>query len=72
MVARAVGGMWRAIRMHHFAENDVGVLAAGIRVQGRGLRMQSELLPSACMVELPSNPQLGIITQGRWLLELLE
>src|SRR5580698_9245230 len=22
--------------------------------------MQSELLPSACMVELPSNPQLGI------------
>src|SRR5665213_2248120 len=25
-----------------------------------GFRMQSELLPSACMVELPSKPQLGM------------
>src|SRR3984957_17997076 len=32
-------------------------LISGYRATG--FRMQSELLPSACMVELPSNPQLG-------------
>src|SRR5271169_5625427 len=33
-------------------------LASGYRATG--FSTQSELLPSACMVELPSNPQLGM------------
>src|ERR1700676_2296024 len=33
-------------------------LPSGYRATG--FSTQSELLPSACMVELPSNPQLGI------------
>ena len=48
------------IRVHDLAQDDISVLSAGIRVGATGFRMQSELLPSACMVELPSKPHSGM------------
>jgi hypothetical protein len=55
-----VGGVWCLLIGHHdFAHHQSAIGARGIRIQATGFSTQSELWPSACMVEEPSKPHSG-------------
>ena len=64
-----IGGMRRAIRVHHFAQNDVGVLAACIGIQSHRLQNAVGLaalgLHGGTAVKSPK----GQIGKGGWLLK---